>query len=151
MSRGLRFGLVLAGLAIAGAGGAKAADGAARAPAPAKAAARFALSAAEMKPFAARPRSPAAFGAPSAGTSLAAFFDARFADPLRRAERCENLPKVRPPDYYSVHPEQSGLQTFGGIRIPFRPWAAHDVMPQAGGRIDDSVNVYLLCLQNSRY
>lgn len=139
--------MVLVALAMGGAGGAKAANGAARAPA--KAVWRFALTAAEMKPFAARPWSPVAFGAPAAGTSLAGFFNARFSDPLRRAERCENLPKVRPPDFYSSHPEQSGLQNFGGIRIPFRPWAAHDAMPQGAGRSDESVDIYLLCLQNS--
>lgn len=149
MSRGLRFGVVLAALAMAGTGAARAADGGARATG--KAVPRLALTAADMTPFAARPPGLATAAVPGAARPLAAFFDARFADPARRAERCRNLPKVRPPDYYSVHPEQSGLQTFGGIRIPFRPWAAHDVMPHAGARIDESVNVYLLCLQNSPY
>lgn len=148
MSIGLRFGLVLAVLAMAGAGGARAANGVAQAQA--KVALHFALTRADMKPFAARPTSPAADGIPTAGPRLAVFLDAHFDDPLRRAQRCENLPKIRPPDYYSLHPEQSGLQTFGGIRIPFRPWAAYDVMPNAGERINGSFDIYLLCLQNSR-
>ncbi|MGA7965814.1 MAG: hypothetical protein WCB49_08000 [Gammaproteobacteria bacterium] len=149
VSKGLRYGLVLAVLAIAGAGGAMAASGGAQAQV--KAASRFALTQADMKPFAARPTSPTAGGIPVAGPPLAVFFDAHFDDPLRRAERCENLSKVRPPDYYSLHVEQSGLKTFGGIRIPFRPWAAYGVMPNTGERISDSVDIYLLCLQNSRH
>lgn len=147
VSRGLRFGLVPVVLAIVGAGGARAANGVAQAQV--KAASHFALTRADMKPFAARPTSPDADGIPAAGLPPAVFFDARFDDPLRRAQHCENLPKVRPPDYYSLHPEQSGLQTFGGIRMPFRPWAAYDVMPNAGERINDSFDIYLLCLQNS--
>jgi hypothetical protein len=152
----LRFGVLLTALAISSGGIAWAANGGPqdRAQPQKSAALRFALPAAHMMPLAPGPLAPyrpVASRSLSAWQPLAGFFNTRFNDPLRRAEACENIPKIRPPDYYSLHSQPYGFLPFTGDRIPYRSQAGFNGMNNAESPGNESVNLYFLCLQNSSW
>ncbi len=160
MSGNLRFCVLLTALALSSGGIAWAANSGLRDRAqPQKSVAlRFALPAANMMPQAPGPLAPyrpVASKSLSAWQPLAGFFNARFNarfnDPLRRAEACENIPKIRSPDYYSLHGQPYGWLPFFGNSIPYRLQAGSNGMNNAEYLGNESMNLYFLCLQNSSW
>ncbi len=114
----------------------------------------FALPAANITPSVSGPLAPyrpVASKSLSARQPLVGFFNARFNDPLRRAEACENIPKVRPPDYYSLHSQPYGWLPFAGNRISYPLQGGFNSMNNTGYLGNESVNLYFLCLQNSSW
>jgi hypothetical protein len=88
---------------------------------------------------------------PSAWQPLIGFFNARFNDPLRRAEACENIPKIWSPDYYSFHSQPYGWLPFAGDRLPYRAQAGFNGMNNIEYFGNESMDLYFLCLQNSSH
>ncbi len=156
MSGNLRFCVLLTALALSSGGVAWAVNSGPqdRAQPQKSVALRFALPVAHMMPSTPGPLAPyrpVANKSLSAWQPLAGFFNARFNDPLRRAEACENIPKIRSPDYYSLHGQPYGWLPFFGNSIPYRLQAGSYGMNNAEYLGNESMNLYFLCLQNSSW
>lgn len=157
MSGNLRFGVLLTALTLSGGGNAWAANGGPRErvqPRENATTLRLALPAAHRTSPAPRPwvsYRPVASGSLSTWQPLVGFFNARFNDPLRRAEACENIPKSRPPDYYFLHSQPYGWLPFFGNRMAYPLQAGFNGMNNTEHLGSESVNLYFLCLQNSSW
>ncbi len=153
MPGNLRFCVLLTALALSSGGIAWAANGGPqdRVQPQKNVALHFALPAANMTPSVSgllAPYRPVTSRSLSAWKSLAGFFNTRFNDPLRRAEACENIPKIRSPDYYSLHSQPYGWLPFAGDRLPYRLQAGFNSMNNIEYFGNESMDLYFLCLQN---
>lgn|GEM_PF-3340202 len=152
VSLGLRFGALLAALVMSGGQNVRAA---AHGP-PANAGQQnpsgldLALPAATSNPAFVSRVLPMTW-AVSRRQELAGLFDAGFRDPQRRSETCQHLSKIRPPDTAALLYRQYRLQMLTGIIIPHRPAPDSYSPDSTGGPGDDSLNIYLLCLQDTPY
>lgn len=142
VSLGLRFGVLLAALALSG--GRTLAAGAGQQQSRTL---DLALPATTGSP-AFLPSAPPMTGTAVMGQDLARLFDAGFHDAQRRAEACERLPKLGPPDTAAVLYRQYRLQMLNGFIIPHRPLSNSSSAPGSTGSGRDSLDIYLLCLQD---
>lgn len=147
----LGCGVLIAAFAISGS-----AARAANAPAPASAAtphanpvARFALTPADVTAVFPNPVPPYRAGAEGTAYGryrLTGLLDAGFRDRQYRAERCEQLPKIPPSEFYPLLARQYVAQPYNSFVAP----RAAQEPPAVNGDVNfvnGSLNSYVLCLQ----
>ncbi|MGH8128594.1 MAG: hypothetical protein ACRETC_09590 [Gammaproteobacteria bacterium] len=112
------------------------------------AAAPFALSAADLPPLA---PAPYRFGAKTLleheRNPLAAVLGAGWLSRQHRAERCEQLPKVGPSEFYPLLARQAFAQPPGATLVPYPSERGFRVSNDPTYFADQSLNLYMLCLQ----
>lgn len=142
----MRCGALLLVLAIGG-GSAWAASTSAR---PAQSAAvPFALSAADLPPLAPAPlyRAGSKTLPERERNPLAAVFGAGWLSRQHRAERCEQLPKVGASEFYPLFARQAFAQSPGGTLVLYPAARDFQVSDYPMYFADQSLNLYMLCLQ----
>jgi hypothetical protein len=141
MSLGLRFGVLLAALALSG--GRVLAAGAGQQQSRVLNLALPATAGGPASFSSVLPMTETAFPE----TGLRRLFDAGFHDPWRRAEACQRLPKLGPSDTAALLYRQYRLQMLNGFIIPHRPVSNSNSAVGSADSVGDSLDIYLLCLQ----
>lgn len=108
----------------------------------------LALNMADLPPFAPAPyRSGSKALLERERNPLAAVLGAGWLSRQHRAERCEQLPKVGPSEFYPLLARQAFAQPPGGALVPYPARRDFRASNQPLYFADESLNLYVLCLQ----